>query len=98
VVNHVPQVVTTPFPAVRSRLSWRRGARSSYQDRLTLSTSGVSALTIDAARAGLTCPVISVTSDRPVQITLDHLAVAGVSVRLHFPAGRSTRATPCLAT
>ncbi len=98
VVNHTPQAVTTPFPALRSRLTWRRGAPSRAADRLELRVVKVSALTINARRAGLTCPAITVTSDRPVAITLDHLGVPDVSVTLHFPAGRSTRATPCLAT
>ncbi|MGN6475010.1 MAG: prolyl oligopeptidase family serine peptidase [Mycobacteriales bacterium] len=98
VVNHVPQLVTTPFPAMRFRLTWRRGARSLRRDALTLRTSMVSALTINAARAGLTCPAVTVTTDPPLRVTFNHLAVGGVSVTLHFPAGRTTRTTPCLAT
>jgi hypothetical protein len=98
VVQHPAQLVSTPFAAVRTRLSWRRGARPAAQDRLSLDTTQVTAVTVDAARAGLTCPRVQVTSDRPLRVTFVHLAVPGVSVTMRFPAGRSTRMTPCLAT
>jgi hypothetical protein len=101
VVHHSAQVVSTPVPAVKTQLTWRRGARSTAKDELVLHTSGVSALTVDASRAKLSCPVVVVTADRPVQVTLTHLHGAvdsvdgpGVAV-LQFPAGTTTRRVSC---
>ena len=56
VVHHAAQAVSAPLPAVKTKLTWRRGARPAARDRLVLHLSNVRSLTIDAARAGLGCP------------------------------------------
>jgi hypothetical protein len=100
VVHHPAQVVTTPLPAVETRLTWRRGPRPAAHDRLVLQLSSVRALTINASRARLSCPTVVVTADRPVQVTLTHLPGAddgaGGAVTLRFPAGHHTLRAVCL--
>ncbi|HVV74759.1 MAG TPA: peptidase [Mycobacteriales bacterium] len=95
VVHHSPQVVTAPLPAVETKLTWRRGPRPPAGDRLVLHTSGVRALTVDAARAKLRCPWVAVTSDRPVVVRLTNLRYETGTVTLHVPAGHSTWRISC---
>ncbi|HVT65516.1 MAG TPA: peptidase [Mycobacteriales bacterium] len=89
-VRHAPQVVANPLPAVRTQLTWRRGRWSRAADRLTLWVANVRALTVDAARARLSCPAVTVITDRPVRVTLTHLRgeTRGERITRRVPAGR----------
>ncbi|HVT22861.1 MAG TPA: peptidase [Mycobacteriales bacterium] len=99
VVKHAPQVVSAPLPAVKTRLTWRRGPRPSAADRLVLHTSRVSALRVDASRARLRCPAVNVTADRPLRVTLVRLPSASGardrSMTMRFPAGHHTGRVAC---
>jgi hypothetical protein len=96
VVRHAPQAVANPLPAIRTQLSWRRGARSRAADRLVLRLSNVRELTVNARRARLSCPQVSVTSDRPVRLTVTNLNGGHHSLTLRVPAGHSERRLPCV--
>jgi hypothetical protein len=93
VVHRGPKLVSTPLPATKTALRWKRGARPPARDRLVLHLSKVRELTVDAARAGLTCPRVVVTSDHAVRLRLTHLRRG--SVTLHLPAGHSARRAHC---
>jgi hypothetical protein len=101
VVNHAPQVVANPLPATETRLTWRRGPKPATADRLVLHLADVTFLTINAARARLTCPTVVVTANRPVQVRLTHLPGAAYSVDgpgvaiLRFPAGHHALRVAC---
>jgi hypothetical protein len=92
-VDSGPTLVSTPLPAARTAQRWRLGARPAARDRLTLHLTRVAELTIDAARAKLSCPRVVVSSTRPVRVRLTHLKRG--SVTLSLPAGRSSRRVAC---
>jgi hypothetical protein len=108
-VDHGPTLVSTPLPATKTSLSWQLGARPQRKDRLDLALNQVKAITVDAARAKLTCPRVIVTSTDSVRLTLTHLTPGGVAtyaghshrigrqgrVELRLPAGRSTARISC---
>jgi hypothetical protein len=96
VVHHAPQVVTAPLPAVRTKLTWRRGARPEARDRLVLHLSRVKTLTVNARRAHLSCPSITVTSSTPVRLTVSHLGGGDRALVLRLPAGVSHHRPPCV--
>ena len=93
VVNGGPTAVSTPLPATKTTLRWKRGARPASHDRLSLTLSKVKAITVDGRRAGLRCPRIVATSTRPVRLRITHLKRGSVTIRL--PAGHSTRRIHC---
>jgi hypothetical protein len=88
-----PSLVATPLPATKTTLRWHRGARPAGHDRLRLVLSKVKALTINAARAGLSCPSLRTDSSHRVRLTLTHLRVG--TVTLVLPAGHSARRVSC---
>jgi hypothetical protein len=88
-----PTSVTTPLPAERTTLRWKRGPKSARHDRLRLVLSSVKALRVNAARARLSCPRVIATADRPVRLRLTHLHGGAVTIRL--PAGHSTHHVRC---
>jgi hypothetical protein len=90
-VKHAPQVVSAPLPAVKTTLTWRRGARPDARDRLVLHLSGLQALTVNAARAGLYCPSVSVFTDRPVTLRLTHGRGFFPDQSVRIPAGHVRR-------
>jgi hypothetical protein len=98
-VKHAPQIVSAPLPAVKTTLTWRRGPRPAARDRLVLNLSNVSALTVDAPRAGLQCPKVVVNTDRPVDLVIRHLKDRPpgrwVNVGVRYPAGHNVRLRTC---
>jgi Prolyl oligopeptidase family len=108
-VAHGPTLVSTPLPATKTSLSWQLGARPQRKDRLNLALSQVKAITVDAARAKLTCPRVIVSSTHSVRLTLTHLEPGSVAtyaghshrigqpgrITLRLPAGRSTARISC---
>jgi pimeloyl-ACP methyl ester carboxylesterase len=73
-----------PTPGGYVERVWRFGQRPEAQPRLTLRLTGVAALTIDTARAGLaawTRSTITVQTDNAAEITLDGLS-SSTSVRI----------------
>jgi hypothetical protein len=93
VVHGGPTLVSTPLPATKTTLRWKRGARPAAHDRLTLHLSKVKALTINGARAGLTCPRVVVSTNHAVRVRLTHLRRGTVTLRL--PAGHTSRRVRC---
>jgi predicted esterase len=65
--------VADPTPAAVFDLTWAFGARPASTDRLSLTLQDVSALTVDGARAGLSCPTVTVTSDGPATLRFTSL-------------------------
>ncbi|HET6816286.1 MAG TPA: peptidase [Mycobacteriales bacterium] len=55
--------VANPTPSTVFDLTWSTGGRPAGSDRLSLDLHDVGAVTVDARRAGLTCPTVIVTSD-----------------------------------
>jgi hypothetical protein len=108
-VSHGPTLVSTPIPATRTSLTWKLGVRPAARDRLSLALSKVEAITVDAARARLRCPRITVTSTHAVRLTLTHLKPGSVAtvdghsrrvdrhgrVTLALHSGRSTARIRC---
>jgi hypothetical protein len=108
-VDHGPTLVQTPPPATKTSLTWHRGTRPASRDRLSLNLTMVKALTVNAARARLRCPRVSVTSSRPARVTLVHAHPGGVAhlgghsyrvsrsgrVTLPFPKGHAVAHVHC---
>jgi hypothetical protein len=94
-VRYGPTVVTTPLPATKTGLYWKRGARPAAKDRLRLKLSHVKAITIDAARARLrgSCPTVVAITDHRVRVRLLHTRVGAITLR--FPKGRSIQRFGC---
>jgi hypothetical protein len=93
VVHGGPSLVTTPLPATKTSLHWKRGARPAAHDHLSLVLKQVKAITINAARAGLSCPRIVATTSRRVRVTLTHTGRGTATVVL--PRGHSVRRVSC---
>ena len=66
-----------PTPAVTDVQTWSPGAAPATTQALTLKLTDVAALTVDAARAGLRCGTLSVSSDGPTILRLVHLGSGG---------------------
>jgi hypothetical protein len=80
VKHNGPTLVTTPLPATETSLSWKRGHRPHARDHLGLHLKKVKAITVNAHRANLRCPAVSVTSSHRVRLTLTHLRHGRVAV------------------
>ncbi len=65
--------VADPTPATVFDLTWSFGARRAAADRLALTLTDVDAVTVDADRARLSCPTVSVTSDGPTTVRFTSL-------------------------
>ena len=91
-----PHPVADPTPYVEFRQTWARGAAAVLQQAVNLSLTNVAAITVDTAAAGLRCGTVTVKTDGPTALTLDHLA-PGRTVRSGGStvtrAGRSGTAT-----
>ena len=71
-----------PFPYTRHILEWGSAPSITPEDVLTLELTNIATVTVDMARAGLTCDArLDVVTDGPVDVTL-----AGCGVTRHFPA------------
>lgn len=86
-----PRVLTKPTPGSRFDLTWTDGATPRPRDALTLHLTDVSELTVDAVRAGLTCPTITVRTDGPTILHVTGLRGGNRTFRL--ATGDSTVAT-----
>ncbi|RDH80545.1 peptidase [Mycolicibacterium moriokaense] len=79
-----------PMPGVYIEQAWQPAARREARPHMTLELTGVAALTIDVARAGLAAlpdSTIAVTTDGPVEITLEGLPSSTDTVET-LPEGR----------
>jgi hypothetical protein len=65
--------VADPTPATVFTLTWSSGSRPRATDRLSMNLSDVGGLTVDGARAGLSCPTVSVRSDGPATLRFTSL-------------------------
>lgn len=88
-------MLTTPTPGTRFDLTWTDGARPAARDVVTLSLTDVSQLTVDAPRAGLTCPTITTTTDGATALRVTGLPSGDRTFAL--PRGTTT-VTTCGAT
>ncbi|HEX7354518.1 MAG TPA: peptidase [Mycobacteriales bacterium] len=68
-----PTPVTAPTPGTRFDLAWTAGSRPAARDALALLLTDVADLTVDAHRAGLSCPAVTVTTDGPTVLHLTGL-------------------------
>jgi hypothetical protein len=60
-----------PMPFIERRLTWSAAPQTPVADVLHITATNVASVTIDPARAGVTCgATLQVTSDGPVSITL----------------------------
>lgn len=91
-----PTPLTSPVPGVETSLGWTLGARAAPRDALTLRLTDVAALSVDAVRAGLTCPTVTATTDGPSALTVTGLRTGRTVLAL--PAGTSTHATCAAGT
>ncbi|HEX2016301.1 MAG TPA: glucodextranase DOMON-like domain-containing protein [Solirubrobacteraceae bacterium] len=82
-----------PTPYVERRQEWGPAPATPVRDVLDISATNVSTVSIDPARARVTCaPRLNVTSDGPLTVVI---AGCGPSGRQGFRAGRSSRALTC---
>jgi hypothetical protein len=59
-----------PLPYTRRTIDWGAAPKQAKADALDLTTTGLSAVTVDSPRAGLSCsPALNVKSDGPVKVT-----------------------------
>jgi hypothetical protein len=91
VTRPTPGVVTVPTPGTELSLDWTAGASPAARDALSLTLTDVASLRVDAARAGLSCPTITTTSDGLSALTVTDLPSG--SRTFAIPAGVSTHAT-----
>ncbi|WP_427118331.1 hypothetical protein [Pseudarthrobacter scleromae] len=64
-------LLAVPLPYIGHDLAWGTVPTTPKQDTLTVTTTNINSLTINPARAGLSCnPTIALKSDGPVSITL----------------------------
>src|SRR4051812_19964826 len=81
-----------PLPYTRRTLDWGAAPRQARANELDLTTTNLSAVTVDAPRAGLGCDAkLNITSDGPLKVT-----VGGCDVVARAARGRSTVRT-CLS-
>jgi hypothetical protein len=86
-----PVALSDGTPGVARTQQWQVGATPAAEPAIHLTLTGVTAVTVDLTRAGLTGPgTVTVTSDRPVTVTLSR----GKARSSHtLPAGGGTIAT-----
>ncbi len=88
-----PTPVEAPLPASVSELRWGGGTTSPTAQTLTLSLDNVKRVTVDMARAGLTCGSVVVRSDGASTVRLT--ATPGADLVRTFEEGRSVWRLPC---
>lgn len=100
-----PTPLTVPVPGVLTGQTWQLGAAPAVQQVLDLTLTGVSALTVDAARAGLTCgAAVKSTSTTPVALTMTGLPTGatldgtGTTATLPTGSGGTTVVCPTAAS
>jgi hypothetical protein len=88
-----------PLPYTRRTIDWGPAPKEAKADVLDLTTTGLSAVTVDAPRAGLACDAtINVKSDGPLKVTVGgcdlattvrsgtaHVCVSRRSLVIHLP-------------
>ncbi len=95
-VRRTSSPLTGPTPGVAMDLLWDLGARPAAAQRLDLTLTDVSALTVDAARAGLGCGArVVTTSDGPAVLTVTGLPAGAALSSGDLPAGPSAREVVC---
>jgi len=97
-VSSGPTTVSTPLPAEKTTLRWKRGSRPHAHNRLSLRLTNVKALTIDATRAHLRCRsdiTIVATTDHKVRLQFVHLGNGLGRTGITLPKGRSHRLVGC---
>ena len=73
-----------PVPYTRRTLDWGAAPRAARANELDLTTTNLSAVTIDAPRAGLGCDAkLNITSDGPLKVTLGGCDVVASAARGH---------------
>ncbi|MBB6627151.1 peptidase [Nocardioides sp. KIGAM211] len=88
-----PTPVDAPLPASVSDLSWTHGQPLPHRRQLVLRLDNMRSVTVDLARAGLTCGRFVVRSDGPSAVRLAHLP--GRDRVLHVTSGRQVVRVPC---